>query len=208
MSDNKYNVYIKPSGTDSEKSLLKFIDNIKTKNYEAMAYASEYCNVEEHLDLELTVAKSDNIYNLKFYAWGSLTVENFIALLFEELGASIVEASVFIGDCGEFDFHYADEEDSDSFTEYEEHEWKWLENPSIDWESENIVLSGKFENYETRDELADELIDFGANVQSSITKKTTLLVTGQKVGASKLNKANDLNIRIISESELMEFMEC
>ncbi|ARD22971.1 BRCT domain-containing protein [Shewanella japonica] len=207
MSENKFNVYVEITEDKSGK-LSKFIQDVQSKNFEALSYASEYFEVDKHLDIDLSASESDGIHNLKFYAWGSLVVENFISFLFDELGAITVEAAVFIGDCGEYDFHFADEDEEDSFTEYDEHEWNWLEDPSIDWESENIVLSGKFENYETRDELADELIDLGANVQSSISKKTTLLITGNKVGASKLNKANELSIRIISESELMEIIEC
>jgi len=73
--------------------------------------------------------------------------------------------------------------------------YQWLNQ--LDWENEYIVLSGKFE----------ELEDYGANMQSSISKRTTLLVTGQKVGASKLKKAKELDIRIITENELMELMD-
>ncbi len=208
MSENRFNIYAKPNGLESEESLINFIKNIECKNFEALSYAEEYCEVEDHLDIEIDSKKIGDVYNLKFEALGSLTVENFISLLFDELDMEVVEASVLIGDCGEYDFHYADDEEDDSFTEYDEHEWKWLENPTIDWESENIVLSGKFENYETRDELAEELSDYGSNIQSSISKKTTLLVTGSKVGASKLKKATDLNVRIITESELMQFMDC
>ncbi|MBL4909296.1 MAG: hypothetical protein JKX78_04600 [Alteromonadaceae bacterium] len=208
MSENRFNIYAKPNGLESEEALINFIKNIKCKNFEALSYAEEYCEVKKYLDIELKSTKIGEVYNLKFEALGSLTVEDFISLLVDELDMDVVEASIFIGDCGEYDFQYADKEEDDSFTEYDEHEWEWLENPSIDWESENIVLSGKFENYDTRDELAEELIDYGSNVQSSISKKTTLLITGSKVGASKLKKATDLNIRVITESELMQFMDC
>jgi len=90
------------------------------------------------------------------------------------------------------------------------HEWirEWQEEQNeFDWEDEYFVLTGKFENYDNREELMEELMDYGANVQSSISKKTTVLVTGQRVGASKLEKAKQQGIRIMTEEELMDLME-
>ncbi|ACA84843.1 BRCT domain-containing protein [Shewanella woodyi] len=207
MSDNKFNIYVKPSDSDAKESLLAFINAVQSKNFQSLSNASEYCEVEHHLDVELSSSELDGVFNLKFWAVGSLTVEDFLAFLIEELNVSAVEAAVFIGDCGEYDFHFMSSEDDESFDEYDDHEWSWLENPVIEWEDQNIVLTGKFENYESRDELAEELEDLGANIRSSISKKTTLLVTGLRVGPSKLEKAKSLGVRIITENELMESME-
>jgi len=67
-----------------------------------------------------------------------------------------------------------------------------------------IVLTGKLENY-SRDELKEILISMGANVTSSVSSKTSLLIAGEKAG-SKLKKAESLGIDIINSDECEEFL--
>ena len=45
----------------------------------------------------------------------------------------------------------------------------------------------------------------GKNV-GSISSKTTYVLAGDKMGPSKLQKANDLGIRILSEAEFIEML--
>ena len=67
-----------------------------------------------------------------------------------------------------------------------------------------IVLTGKLENY-SRDELKEILISMGANVTSSVSSKTSLLIAGEKAG-SKLKKAKSLGIDIINSDQCEEFL--
>ena len=67
-----------------------------------------------------------------------------------------------------------------------------------------IVLTGKLENY-SRDELKEILISMGANVTSSVSSKTSLLIAGEKAG-SKLKKAESLGIDIINSQGCEEFL--
>jgi DNA ligase (NAD+) len=67
-----------------------------------------------------------------------------------------------------------------------------------------IVLTGKLENY-SRDELKETLISMGANVTSSVSSKTSLLIAGEKAG-SKLKKAESLGIDIINSDQCEEFL--
>ena len=67
-----------------------------------------------------------------------------------------------------------------------------------------IVLTGKLENY-SRDELKEILISMGANVTSSVSSKTSLLIAGEKAG-SKLKKAESLGIDIINSDKCEEFL--
>ena len=67
-----------------------------------------------------------------------------------------------------------------------------------------IVLTGKLENY-SRDELKEILISMGANVTSSVSSKTSLLIAGEKAG-SKLRKAESLGIDIIESDQCEEFL--
>jgi len=69
----------------------------------------------------------------------------------------------------------------------------------------SIIISGTFEKF-SRDELKEMIeINGGKNV-SSISKKTSYLLAGENIGPSKLQKARDLNIPIISEDEFLELI--
>ena len=61
-----------------------------------------------------------------------------------------------------------------------------------------FVVSGVFEIY-SRDELKKAIEDNGGKVGSSISSKTDYVVAGDNMGPSKLEKANQLKIPIISE---------
>ena len=71
---------------------------------------------------------------------------------------------------------------------------------SSPFKDKNIVLTGSLANY-TRGELQKQLEEFGAVVRSSVSKNTDYVIAGENAG-SKLKKANDLGITVISESEL------
>lgn len=64
-----------------------------------------------------------------------------------------------------------------------------------------IVATGKLENF-TRDEINTAILELGAKPGSSVSKKTDFLIAGEKAG-SKLAKAQELGIRILSEAEFM-----
>jgi DNA ligase (NAD+) len=67
-------------------------------------------------------------------------------------------------------------------------------------EGKNLVVSGVFKHYE-RDALKALIESYGGKVQSSVNSKTDFLVAGDGMGPSKLAKANELKIKIISEEE-------
>ena len=66
-----------------------------------------------------------------------------------------------------------------------------------------FVVSGVFYKV-TRNELKKLIEDNGGKVSSSISSKTTFIVAGDNMGPSKKEKAEKLNIPIISESEFLE----
>lgn len=51
-----------------------------------------------------------------------------------------------------------------------------------------------------RDEIKEEIEGLGGNVTGSVTKKTDYVIAGEKAG-SKLTKANELGIRVLTEEE-------
>ena len=64
----------------------------------------------------------------------------------------------------------------------------------------SFVVSGVFANYE-REELKQLIESHGGKVLSGVTSKTDFLVAGQNMGPSKLEKAQALGTKIISEEE-------
>ena len=68
-----------------------------------------------------------------------------------------------------------------------------------------FVVSGVFERF-SRDDLKKAIEDNGGKVGSSISAKTHYVVAGDNMGPAKLDKANKLNIPIISEVEFMALL--
>lgn len=69
----------------------------------------------------------------------------------------------------------------------------------------SIVISGSFEKH-SRDEIKKMIEQHGGKNVSSISSKTDYLVAGDKIGPSKLEKAQKLNVSIISEDEFLELL--
>ncbi|CAH8294888.1 DNA ligase (NAD+) [Mariniflexile fucanivorans] len=68
---------------------------------------------------------------------------------------------------------------------------------------QSIVISGVFESL-SRDELKKLIEDNGGKVSSSISSKTSFIVAGDNMGPSKMKKAEDLNIELLSEYEFLQ----
>ena len=65
-----------------------------------------------------------------------------------------------------------------------------------------FVVSGVFSQF-SRDELKKSIEDNGGKVGSSISAKTDFVVAGDNMGPAKLEKANKLNITILSEEDFI-----
>ncbi len=68
-----------------------------------------------------------------------------------------------------------------------------------------FVVSGVFEQF-SRDELKQTIEENGGKIGSSITSKTDFVVAGANMGPAKLEKANQLKIKIVSEQEFIELI--
>ncbi len=69
----------------------------------------------------------------------------------------------------------------------------------------SIVVTGTLQHFK-RDEIKDLIEKLGGRASSSVSKKTDFVVAGEKAG-SKLTKANDLGVEVISEEEFRHRIE-
>jgi len=69
----------------------------------------------------------------------------------------------------------------------------------------SIIISGSFEKH-SRDELKDMIEFHGGKNVSALSAKTSYMLAGDKVGPSKLSKAEKLSIPIISENQFYEMI--
>lgn len=67
-----------------------------------------------------------------------------------------------------------------------------------------IVATGKLEHF-TRNSINDKIISIGATAGSSVTRKTNYLICGEKPG-SKLTKAKELGIPVLTEQEFLDMI--
>ena len=72
-------------------------------------------------------------------------------------------------------------------------------------EGKNIVISGKFLDH-TRDELKELIELHGGKNQSSVSVNTDFIVAGENMGPAKLQKAEKLGVKILSESDFIALL--
>ncbi len=68
-----------------------------------------------------------------------------------------------------------------------------------------FVLTGALERF-TRDEAGEMIERCGGKVSGSVSKKTSFVVAGEAAG-SKLKKANELGIPVLTEEEFLEMLK-
>lgn len=69
----------------------------------------------------------------------------------------------------------------------------------------SIVISGTFSQI-SRDELKQMIQKHGGRNVSSVSASTSMLVAGDKIGPAKLEKAQKLGVRIVSEEEFLRLI--
>ena len=71
---------------------------------------------------------------------------------------------------------------------------------------QSVVISGVFQHH-SRDEYKLLIEQHGGKNVGSISGKTSFILAGDNMGPSKLEKAQKLGIRIVSEDEFLEMIE-
>ncbi len=84
-----------------------------------------------------------------------------------------------------------------------------VENKETPFFQKKVVITGVLDSYPVREDLANLLKKYGADINSSISQKTNIVIVGNGAGPSKLKKIEELNangcaIRIIREPELLQ----
>lgn len=81
-----------------------------------------------------------------------------------------------------------------------------MENASDLLQGKSIVISGVFQHH-SRDEYKMMIEQNGGKNVGSISGKTSFILAGDNMGPSKLQKAEKLGIRIVSEDEFLEMIK-
>lgn len=87
-----------------------------------------------------------------------------------------------------------------------------IENKDTPFFHKKVVLTGTLSAFPKREIIADILKLHGADINTSISKLTDIVIVGAGAGPSKMKKIHDLNasgcqIRVIEEPEFLEIIE-
>lgn len=179
-------------GEKSVDNLLTAIENSKNSTLDKVIYALGILNVgkkaakilaEKYLNLTtLMTATVDELINLPDI--GLITAESVIDFLSNEINIKFINDLISIGMNPQY-------------------EVQKIEDDNI-FNGKTIVLTGKLVEL-TRNEAKEYLEKLGAKVTGSVTTKTDLVLAGEKAG-SKLVKAEQLGIQVISEEEFISML--
>lgn len=91
-----------------------------------------------------------------------------------------------------------------------------LREAGVSFESKEQVLDTRFAgmtfvltgalSFFTRDEATEKIESFGGKASSSVSKKTNYVVAGENAG-SKLKKANELGVTVLTEAQFLEMLK-
>ncbi|MEG1964953.1 MAG: NAD-dependent DNA ligase LigA [Oscillospiraceae bacterium] len=177
--------------TKSADNLLKAIEKSKSNDLSKLIYALGISGIGKQSALLVTSnfdnidkilsATSDDISQID--GFGEITAKNFTEFFREKENIEIIERLRTFG------INMACEN-------------KTVSNALL---GKTFVLTGTLPTMSRND--AQELIEsYGGKVSSSVSKKTSYVVAGEEAG-SKLTKANELGVTVLTEQELLEIIK-
>ena len=69
-------------------------------------------------------------------------------------------------------------------------------------EGKTVVVTGTLKHFD-RPQIEELIVKLGGKAAGSVSKKTSFVVAGESAG-SKLNKAKELKVEIVSEEEFLQ----
>ncbi len=178
----------------SAQNMINGIEKSKNKPFEKVLFALGISFVGETVAKKLA-RKFKTIDNLM-----SATFDDLIKV--DEIGEKIAQSLIdFFSDTGNVDLVNRLKTHGLNF----EISLENLANKTNVLEGQIFVISGVFEKM-SREELKKSIEENGGKVGSSISSKTNYLIAGNNMGPSKLAKAKNLNINIISEDDFIEII--
>ncbi|NGM71949.1 NAD-dependent DNA ligase LigA [Sphingobacterium sp. SGL-16] len=187
-------VTIERFGQKSIDNMLKGIEESKSKPFEKVLFALGIRHVGE------TVAKKLALYFKNLENLKTATVEDIASV--QDIGIRIAESL------------YAYLHNQDNLAELNKLQSYGLQFQIEEKEivlagdglsGKTFLISGVFVDY-SREQLTKLIESHGGKMLSSISAKLNYLVAGDKMGPSKLAKAEKLNVPIISEKELLQMI--
>ncbi|MFV5699196.1 NAD-dependent DNA ligase LigA [Flavobacterium sp. ZT3R17] len=178
----------------SAENLVKGVENSKNIPFESVLFALGIRFVGE------TVAKKLAKHYKNIEALSQATLMDLI--LVDEIGDRIAQSVI--------DF-FENQENKIIIERLKKHgvQFEIIEkinpNSTDKLSGKTFVVSGVFEKF-SRDDLKKAIEDNGGKVGSSISAKTDYVVAGDNMGPAKLEKANKLNIPIITEDDFMKLI--
>ncbi|MGN6178470.1 MAG: NAD-dependent DNA ligase LigA [Mucilaginibacter sp.] len=192
-----HNAELKQLGRFGEKSINNMIEGIersKQMPFEKVLFGLGIRYVGETVAKKLA-AHFKNIHNLEKATLEELTTA-------EEIGGRIAQSII---EYFESEKHKQEIEKLKAAGLNFVIEEKELTLQSEKLSGQSFVISGVFEKF-SRDELKDLIEQNGGKILSGISAKLNYLVAGDNMGPSKLEKAQKLNIPIISDADLLKML--
>ena len=182
-------------GQKSIDNMLKGIEESKEKPFEKVLFALGIRHVGETVAKKLAL-HFKNLDNIK-----AATVEDIAAV--QDIGIRIAESLYS---------YLRDQENIAELNKLRQYGLNFqIEEKEVVLAGENLsgktfLISGVFADY-SREQLTELIESHGGKMLSSISAKLNYLVAGDKMGPSKLAKAEKLNVPIISERDLLEMIK-
>lgn len=182
-------VMLERFGEKSAQNLIDSIEKSKKSNLDRLVYALGIRNIGQKASQllcerfpsmqDILNADKDSISEIE--GFGDVMAENIVKALREPHRIQLIKLLENLG----VNMTYAKKSTGDG-------RFKGL----------TFVLTGTLPTMK-RDEAKKLIESFGGKVSSSVSKKTSFVVAGEDAG-SKLDKANELGVAVISESELID----
>jgi DNA ligase (NAD+) len=193
LENHKMDLVVKEGfGQKSINKLLDSIEASKSNNLDQLLFGLGIRHVGEKVSKLL----ASKLHHLD--AFYDVTKEQLIAI--DEIGEVIADSVVA---------YFKDQENQNLLMNLKllglNMEYTSFVQEKAEFNGKTFVLTGKLELYK-RDEAKDLIESLGGKVSGSVSKKTDYVVAGTDAG-SKLQKANELGVTVLSESEFKELLD-